>query len=77
MAVLEETGKRIRETYDMNLLREAEGPAELLDGNPDTYHLLKEKNREIIINLPAPVKINRLMLQEAIATHSERVEAHA
>lgn len=77
VAVLEETGKRIRETYDMNLLREAEGPAALLDGNPNTYHLLKEKNREIIINLPAPVKINRLMLQEAIATHSERVEAHA
>ena len=77
VAALEETGKRIRGTYDLDLLRDAEGPAELLDGNPDTYILLEEGSRELILTLSAPVKINRLMLQEAIATHSERVEAHA
>ena len=77
VAVLEETGKRIRETYEVNLLQGAEGPAALLDGNPDTYILLKEAHREMVIQLPAPAKINRVMLQEAIASHSERVEAHA
>ena len=77
VAVLEAVGKRIRETYEVDLLQGGEGAAELLDGDPDTYLLLDERSRELTLTLSAPVTINRLMLQEAIATHSERVEAHA
>ncbi|MDR2815244.1 MAG: alpha-L-fucosidase [Proteiniphilum sp.] len=75
--VLEEVGKRIRETYGENLLQDAKGPKQVLDGDPDTYLLLGKNKREIVITLRAPATINRLMLQEAIATHSERVEQHA
>lgn len=75
--VLEEVGDRIRETYDVNIFEVAEGSKEVLDGDPDTYLLLDNGNREIVITLPVQKTINRLMLQEAIATHSERVEKHA
>ncbi len=75
--VLEEVGKRIRETYEVNLLQDAKGPKQALDGDPDTYLLLSKNKREIVVTLPTPATINRLMLQEAIATHSERVEKHA
>lgn len=75
--VLEEVGNRIRETYDTNLLQGSKGPEQLLDGNPDTYLLLEEASKEVIIELANPSTINRLMLQEAIATHGERVEKHA
>lgn len=75
--VLEEVGKRIRETYEVNLFQDAKGPKQVLDGNPDTYLLLRGNKREVVITLPAPATINRVMLQEAIATHSERVEQHA
>lgn len=74
---LEEVGKRIKETYEVNLLQGAKGPKQILDGDPDTYLLLGKNKREIVITLPAPATINRLMLQEAIGTHSERVEQHA
>lgn len=72
---LKETGKRIRETYGTDLLAGAKGPKEVLDGKNDTYLLVKDK--EFTVTMPSPVTINRIMLQEAIATHSERVEEHA
>lgn len=75
--VLEEVGKRIRETYEVNLLQEAKGPKQVLDDDPDTYLLLGKNKREIVVTLPVSATINRLMVQEAIATHSERVEQHA
>lgn len=75
--VLEEVGKRIKETYERNLLQDAKGPKEVLDNDPDTYLLLRGEKREIVITLPTPATINRVMLQESIATHSERVELHA
>ena len=74
---LEEVGQRIRETYNNNLFANAKGPKNILDNNPDTYLLLKEESKEIIISMEQPQTINRLMIQEAIATHSERVEKHA
>ncbi len=77
VAVLEETGKRLRETYSNNLLKNAIGPKQVLDNNPATFLLLDKADKSIIVAVPRPVKINRLMLQEAIATHSERVEKHA
>lgn len=75
--VLEEVGKRIRETYDVDLLQKAKAPKKILDNNPDSYYLLKNKKQEIVIRLRSAQKINRLVLQEAIATHGERVEKHA
>lgn len=75
--VLKDVGSRIRETYDVNLLEGAKGPIELLDENNDTYLLLENGVDEFVIILNGEKTINRIMLQEAIATHSERVEKHA
>lgn len=76
VAVLEETGKRIRETYDTDLLRNAKGPNKVLDGCTDTYVILP-KNGNIEIATLTPIKINRILIQEAIACKGERVEKHA
>lgn len=74
--VLTETGNRIREAYGKNLLLGSTAAAQWLDNNPGTYKLLSKKEREIIISTPAPVTVNRFLLQEAVRTHGERVEAH-
>ncbi|AQW94987.1 alpha-L-fucosidase [Elizabethkingia anophelis] len=73
--VLSETGKRIRETYSKDLLKNAKGPKQVLDHNDTTYSLLN--NNQLIIETPTPVTVNRIVLQEAVSTHSERVENHA
>ena len=73
--VLKDVGSRIRETYDVNHRRGRS--VELLDGNQDTYLLLENGVDEFVIILNGEKTINRIMLQEAIATHSERVEKHA
>ena len=72
--VLKETGKRIRKTYGTNLLQHANSPIEVLDNQPNSFIEVAD---ELIITTPKPITFNRLMLQEAISTHSERVEAHA
>lgn len=72
-----EAGKRIEETYGTDLLKGATGPKNILDPNPNKFQLLKKNNRSIEFTLPRAAKINRVMIQEAIATHSERVEKHA
>lgn len=74
--VLEEVGKRITETYGENLFANAKGSKQVLDQHPGTYLLLQEPQNTIEINTVAPVTINRIVLQEAIATHGERVEEH-
>ena len=76
-AVLREVGKRLKETYAKNLFTGSKAPAQVLDHNPDTYTVLKGEVKEIILTTPSPVTINRFMIQEAVATHSERVEKHA
>ncbi|WP_087094213.1 discoidin domain-containing protein, partial [Elizabethkingia anophelis] len=73
--VLSETGKRIKETYSKDLLQGAKGPKQVLDHNDVTYSLLN--NNQLIIETPKLVTFNRIMLKEAISTHSERVESHA
>ncbi|WP_223552130.1 alpha-L-fucosidase [Aestuariivivens sp. NBU2969] len=73
--VLSEVGKRIESTYTTNLFEGATGPEKVLDGDIESYELLDNSN-EIIISTKQPVTINRLMLQEAITTHGERIEAH-
>ncbi len=74
--VLREVGARIRGTYGDNLLEGAEDGrgGVLLDACLDTYIEVEEP---IVIEMDAPVTVNRILLQEAVATHSERVEAHA
>lgn len=72
--VLAEVGRRIRDTYGTDLLRGAEGPAALLDGDPDTG---VEVEKEVEVKLPEAVTFNRIVLQEAIRTRGERVEEHA
>ena len=75
--VLKETGNRIRETYGKNLLQNARGSKQVLDHNDTTYTLLKKDNPQLVLETAVPVTFNRLVLQEAVATHSERVESHA
>lgn len=73
--VLQETGKRIRETYAENLLKKAvNAPKELLDGDDQTS---VEYLSPIEITLPSAIKVNRIMLQEPVAKTGERVEKHA
>ena len=74
--VLNETGQRIRDTYNLNLLANAGGPQQVLDNNPSTYLLLDKEPREIVLTTPTPITINRFLIQEAVATHGERVEQH-
>ena len=76
MEVLREVGRRIHETYDVNLLAGAKGPKEILDDDPNTFLSLDGK-QEIVLSTPKPITLNRLLLQEAVATHSERVERFA
>lgn len=71
---LKETGERIRKTYGTNLLAGAKGPEKLLDGNGETYVELTEP---AVLEMPAPVTFNRVLLQEPVAARGERVEKHA
>ncbi|WP_250629599.1 alpha-L-fucosidase [Aureibaculum algae] len=75
--VLNEVGKRIQETYGKNLFEKATGSNNVLDEDLSSFEVLDSVNNEIIITIKDPIKINRIVLQEAIATHGERVEKHA
>jgi alpha-L-fucosidase len=75
--VLREVGQRIQETYGTNLFANARGPLPALDKKEATYSLLNQPAPEVVITTPTPVTINRLVVQEAISTHGERVEKHA
>lgn len=63
VAVLTETGRRIRQTYGNDLF----GKAKRKTVSP----------QEILIETAMPVAINRLLLQEDVLHSSERVEKHA
>lgn len=73
---LKETGKRIRETYSTDLLKNAKGPKQVLDNLDDTSLPILSEGDEILITTPSPITFNRLLIQEAIATNGERVEKH-
>ncbi|MCG8306808.1 MAG: alpha-L-fucosidase [Cytophagales bacterium] len=75
--VLEEVGNRIRETYGTDLLQGAHGPAELLDDDERSFVLGSKGEGEFTVELEHEVETNRFVLQEAIATHSQRIEEHA
>lgn len=74
--VLEEVGKRIRQTYGTNLMDGSDCPQALLDGDISTYVSLK-KDTEWIVTWKHPVTFDRVMLQEPINISGERVEEHA
>jgi len=76
VTVLEEVGQRINETYSVNLLSGANGPQAVLDDDLTSFELIGEGGQEIVIETNAPITTNRLAIQEAIDTHSERVEKH-
>lgn len=69
--VLEEVGKRIRETYGVNLLAGADMP-ELLDGDITTFI---KADTPVVITLPQPVTVNRFMIQEPVSMRGERIES--
>ncbi|MDX1364380.1 MAG: alpha-L-fucosidase [Arenibacter latericius] len=75
--VLKEVGQRIKETYTNNLLDGSDGPNNILDANTESFEVFDKENSEIIISTKNPITLNRFVLQEAIATHGERVEKHA
>lgn len=75
--VLKEVGKRIRQTYTTDLLVGAKGPKQLLDADEATFIGVPAGSEGFVIETKAPVTLNRFMIQEAIATHGERVEKHA
>lgn len=74
VAVLRETGKRIRDTYGTDLLQGAKGPKGLFDHNDSTFVIAKTP---IEITLPQPVTLNRFVLQEPVRFTGERIEGHA
>lgn len=75
--VLGEVGDRIKATYGHNVFENASGPDHVLDEDTESYELLSDSDKEIVITTETPVTINRLVIQEAIATQGERVEKHA
>ncbi|MCC5908261.1 MAG: alpha-L-fucosidase [Balneolaceae bacterium] len=75
--ILRETGRLIREVYGNNLFDGASSTAgEVFDGNGDSFWEAPGKQAEVDISLPETRRINRLMIQEAIAHRGERVEEH-
>lgn len=76
LKTLEETGRRIRETYGIDLLEGAKCPKALLDNDIDTYIKVND-GEDFVVTLPEKRWINRIVLQEAIATVGERTERFA
>lgn len=74
--VLHEVGERIRETYGTDLLAGASGPKELLDNDLSTFVEVKP-SQSVEFKLDKPITINRIVIQEDIKTHGERIEEHA
>lgn len=72
--VLRETGRRIRETYDKDLLAGAKGPKEILDSDK---HSFIEIDGPVEIALPRPQTINRFIIQEPVDLRGERIAALA
>jgi alpha-L-fucosidase len=77
-AVLREVGQRIRRTYGVDLTNGAESDASaVLDRRADTVWQPTGERGAVEIRLAGPRRINRVVLQEAIALQGQRVERHA
>lgn len=77
VAVLKEVGKRIKETYSIDLLEGADGESALLDNDPKSYLVLPNQKEGFEIELDKTITLNRFMIQEEISSHGERVAAFA
>ncbi len=77
VACLEEVGRRIRATYDRDLLAGSTGPAALLDGDKRSAWVAPGPTAEVEIRLPEARTINRFSLAEAQASHGQQIEKHA
>ncbi|MEP2058832.1 MAG: alpha-L-fucosidase [Maribacter litoralis] len=77
VTVLKETGIRINETYGIDLLENAKGPAELLDTDEESFLVLDNDELTLEFILPIEVKINRFTIQEDVKRHGERISRHA
>ncbi|WP_430425027.1 alpha-L-fucosidase [Maribacter litoralis] len=77
VTVLKETGIRINETYGLDLLENAKGPAELLDTDEESFLVLDNDELTLEFILPKEVKINRFTIQEDVKRHGERISRHA
>jgi alpha-L-fucosidase len=71
VAVLEEVGRRIRDVYSVDLLKDSDRPQPLGDGDAATYLSLSSP---LTVTLNRPERINRLLLQEPIMSKGERIE---
>lgn len=73
-----ETGRRIRETYGVNLAAGAKASGDgLLDDLDDTFWQPAGQNGDVTIDLKESAEVNRFVIQEAIALRGQRVEKHA
>lgn len=78
-ACLREVGRRIRETYGVNLAKGgAISQPGLDDGDIDTFREpASGTTDEIIVTLPKATAVNRFLFQEALAKRGQRIEKHA
>lgn len=77
VSVLKEVGERIDETYGNDLFENAKADKALLDDDPETFISVDTTVSFVEIQTEKPITINRLIIQEAIGTHGERIEEHS
>ncbi|MCK5834649.1 MAG: alpha-L-fucosidase [Lentisphaeria bacterium] len=78
VACMKEIGRRVRETYGVNLAKNAKASVKnLLDHNIKTYWQAKTIKAEFEVKLQKSQVVNRIVLQEAISEVGQRVKTHA
>jgi len=72
------SGERIRRTYGQDLAADAKSTTlAVVDDDPATYWQPDGLQGELRVRLPQVRRINRFVIQEEIASHGQRIEAHA
>ena len=66
---MHEVGKRIQDTYSVNLLADSKGAKELLDNDLNTYVAVPAGEKGTVFSLKEPVTINRVVLQENVGEY--------
>ena len=66
-----EAGRRIADTYTTSLIPAGATDRKLLDSDIHSY---VKADKPVIVSFGKPVTLNRFMLQEPVADHSERIE---
>lgn len=73
-----EVGRRIRQTYGIDLSKGATASVKnLFDNDIETYWQSEGIKASFTVNLPSAVRINRVMIQEAVSKVGQRVKDHA